>query len=371
MMMAPVISADDFAPEPIGIIEELPADYPAHWVLVHDFSFFHMFEGEIVVVDPLVEGVGAQYKGMMTASFIAAFQHSKSRNEHYVAETFYSRGARGGERIDVVTIYDPATLTVSGEIEIPPKRISGMPKSIMTGLLDNERFMGIYNFTPSQSVSIVDLENRSFVGEVATPGCGFIVPNGRRSFTSICSNGSLLTSQLKKDGTLRKAVKTEQVFDAETDPIFESVGRQGDKAYFPTFKGQVMTLDVSRDQIAVDGFWWLTDSEERNWRPGGMNPVTIDAAGRGYFLMNPEGKEGSHKDGGAEVWVYDLESQTRTARIELNTWGVSLGDSGSAEQPLLFVTNAEMAVDVYALPEGRYLRTLQTGAATPFLVYDP
>ena len=165
-------------------------------------------------------------------------------------------------------------------------------------------------------------------------------------------------------------MKTEPVFDAEDDPIFESVGRLGDKAYFPTFQGQVMTLDVSGDEIKVDGFWWLTEEDERSWRPGGMKPIAIDAAGRGYFLMNPEGKEGSHKDGGAEVWVYDLANQTRIDRIELNTWGLSLGTAGSTENALLLVTNAEMAVDVYALPEGEYLRTLQTGAATPFMVYD-
>ena len=165
-----------FQPESIGIVETLPAEYPDHWVLVHDFSFFHMMEGEVLVVDPLAEDIGSQYKGMMPASFIAAFERSTVRNEHYVMETFYSRGTRGGERTDVVTIYDPATLLVVDEVIIPSKRITGMPKTSASGLLGNDRFLGVYNFTPAQSVSIVDLEKREFVTEASIPGCSFVIP---------------------------------------------------------------------------------------------------------------------------------------------------------------------------------------------------
>lgn len=359
----------DLQPEPMGVIESLPAKYPDHWMMVHDASFFHMFEGEVLVVDPLAATAAEQYKGMITASFIAFYQQSSKRNEHYVAETFYSRGARGGERTDVVTIWANDTLAVSGEIEIPAKRISGMPKTIASALTPDERFMLIYNFTPAQSVSVVDLEARKFVAEIDTPGCGFVVPNGKRSFTSICANGSMRTTHMDDDGKAKGHSETPVLFDVNADPVFEGAAMSGGIAYFPTFQGRILPMDVSGETVQAGAPWWLTDENERNWRPGGMKPYATDAAGLGYFLMNPEGGEGTHKDGGSEVWVVDLAKQRRLARIELANWGLSLGTSGSGDNRLLAVTNADMQVDIYRIPVGEFVHTLGVAPQTPFLVH--
>ena len=166
----------EIEPEPVGVVATLPSEYPDHWLMVHDAAFPYLLEGRLHVIDPLAESLSTQVKGMITASFFAAYQRSSVRNEHYVMESFFARGGRGGERTDVVTIWDPSTLSVLTEIEVPAKRITGMPKVTMSGLIGGDRFLGIYNFTPAQSVSIVDLEKRTFVGEVMTPGCGFILP---------------------------------------------------------------------------------------------------------------------------------------------------------------------------------------------------
>ena len=64
------LQAQEFAPEPVGVIDGLDSAYPSHWVMVRDFSFFHMLEGKVLVIDPLAETLGDQYKGMMTSSFI-------------------------------------------------------------------------------------------------------------------------------------------------------------------------------------------------------------------------------------------------------------------------------------------------------------
>ena len=362
------VAQAEFVPEAVGRTESLPAQYPAHWVMIHDFSFFHMLEGKVIVTDPLASDVGSQYKGTITASFTAAYTRSGARNEHYVAETFYSRGGRGGERTDVVSVYDPATLEVTAEIAIPPKRITGMPKDTMVGLIGADRFLGVYNFTPSQSVTIVDLEKRAFVGEVATPGCGFVLPNGERSFTSICANGSMLTSHLDADGELQGTSKTEVLFDAQDDPIFEGPAITGGVAYFPTFTGQILPIDVRGDEVAAGDTWSLTANDEKNWRPGGIRPAIADRSGAGYFLMHPHGAEGTHKDGGSEVWVYDLANGQRTGRIVLTNWGITLGTSGIGDDKLLFVTNTDMAVDVYTLPSGDFVHTLSVGGATPFMM---
>ena len=70
-----------------------------------------------------------------------------------------------------------------------------------------------------------------------------------------------------------------------------------------------------------------------------------------------------------QVWVYDLQQRKRLRQIELQSWGLSLGMSSSKTSPHLFVTNAEMAVDMYNAATGEFVKTLNTGAATPFLVY--
>ena len=117
VVFSSVISAD-FEPEEMGIIETLPQPYPDHWIMAQDLSFFHMLEGAVRVIDPSAETIGGQYKGQMTSSFIGVFKHSQKRNEHYVIESFHSRGGRGGERTDVVTIYDPSSLSVLSLIHI-------------------------------------------------------------------------------------------------------------------------------------------------------------------------------------------------------------------------------------------------------------
>ena len=369
IVFSSMISAN-FEPEEIGIIETLPEQYPDHWIMAQDLSFFHMLEGAVRVIDPSAETIGGQYKGQMTSSFIGVFKHSQKRNEHYVIESFFSRGGRGGERTDFVTIYDPSSLSVTDEIEIPPKRVTSMPKRTQAALLGkDERFIGVYNFTPAQSVSIVDLEKRVFVEEIATEGCGFVIPNGKLSFTSICANGSFLTTDLDKSGAFKSSERTDIIFDSIEDPIFEAPAIKNGTAYFLTYSGKVMPIDISKNRISVGKTWSLaTNDEEISWRPGGITNMTSDPEGYIYVLMHPEGGEGTHKNPGNEVWVYDLKNKQRKSRIAIKNWGLSVGTSGSGQNKFLLVTNTDMAIDVYGLPGGEYIRSLTSAGSTPFVV---
>ncbi|MCP5183675.1 MAG: amine dehydrogenase [Pseudomonadales bacterium] len=357
----------EIAIDPVGKVLSLPATYPSTWLMVHDFAFFHMMEGKILIVDPLAPTQAGQFKAMLGASFTADYARSRTRNEHYVVETFYSRGTRGGERTDVVTIYDTAELKVQGEIVIPPERLTGMPKPIATTLSADERLLYVYNFTPEQSVSVVDLVERRFVAKVSTPGCGFVVPTGRRSFFSICQNGALRTVHLDATGVEQGNERTEPLFDADLDPVFEGAAISGGVAYFPTFLGNMIPVDLSGESPKPGQPWSLGADGE--WRPGGMRPVTTDAAGLGYVLMHADGAEGTHKDPGSEVWVYDLAKHQRLGRIALKSPGLVLGTTGDAGQRLLAVTNVSMAVDIYRLPDGEFVHTLAVQPETPFALH--
>ena len=362
-------AAADFAPEPMNVNLSLPATYPGHWLVVHDATFFHMREGRYLFVDPRADTVGGQLRGMLSADFIAHYEQSAARGEHYVIESFFSRGGRGGERTDVVTIYDAQNLEVSGEIIIPPRKLSSMPERLATALVAEDKLLVVYNFTPGQSLTVVDLEKREFVAEHGIAGCSLAIPTGDSGVTSLCSDGAFLTTTLSDGGASAASVRSAEVFADHSDPMFEKAGITGGVAYFPTFKGDVVPVDISGDAAVPGERWPLASAEEKaaGWRPGGWQVVAADHLGRLYVLMNPNGTDGSHKDGGGEVWVFDAAEKQRIMRIPLPNWGVSVGVS-NAEQPLLVVTNGELQLETYNTATGEMDRTLLVSMQTPFIV---
>lgn len=362
-------SYGQLAVESIGKIETLPKQYPKQWVFAHDSAFFHMTNGHYMVLDPTQETGPLQYKGMVDASFIATFAQAPSHNEFYVIETFYSRGSRG-ERTDTVTIYDPATLSPKGEILMPGgKRMSSMPEKYAAQMLQNEKFLLVSNMTPATSTTVIDMEKRSIVEEVDTPGCTLNYPTGKMSFSSLCADGAFLTSQLDNQGKRVKSSRSKPFFNPDTQPIFEKPVIIAGIAYFPTFEGNVINVDLTTELPIIKETWSLLDEKDKaeGWRPGGWQLNAANDQGQFYILMHPSGREGSHKDGGAELWLFDAKQQTRLSRITLKNWGVSVAVT-HGENPLVLITNGSMQVDVYQ--ENKYLRTLAPfGQETPFIIH--
>ena len=358
--------AQDFRPEPLGQVDRLPAIYPDHWLVIHDATFFHMREGRFLFIDPAADTTGGQVRGMVSANFMAHYEQSPARGEHYVIETFFSRGGRGGARTDVVTIYDAASLEVAGEIVIPPKKLSSMPERFGTALLANERLLVVYNFAPGQSISVVDLEKREFVAEYPISGCALVIATGASGVTSLCSDGALLTTVLTAEGEIAGSHRTASIMDAD-DPMFEKAAIVDGIAYFPTFKGSVVPVDLRGAAAEPGESWSLVSDEERaaGWRPGGWQLVAADKNGRFYVLMHPDGEEGSHKNGGGEVWVFAAAARERTARIPLPNRGVSIAVS-NAGQPLLVVTNGNFALETYDARTGAFIKTLAVETQTAF-----
>ncbi len=355
-------------PEPTGVIETLPDSYPPHWILLQDGAFFHMLNGKIIVVDADSDDPEQRVKGMVDASFIAQFYQAKSRPEMYIAESFFSRGSRG-ERTDVISIVDKTSLTQTGEIVIPPKRISGMPTNYHLQAVDDESILLAYNFTPATSVSVVDIVNREFLTEIPIPGCSLVYPMAGRAFASLCTDGSMLGVRLDGEGNQASTSRTDVFFDANNDPVMEKPALIDGVAYFPTFLGRVIPVDLSGDSPEVGDEWSLIGEGDEGWRPGGLQVTGADAAGRLYVLMHPEGYEGSHKDPGIEIWVFDVESRSRIDRIALELPAITFGLTND-DAPLLITTNINLEVDVYDIGSGDYLRTLSgTGAQTPFLIH--
>lgn len=298
--------------ETIGSVRASPPLAP-HQVWVADFVLERTagFDGDSgEVLGMLSTGVGA-----------IAPVFSQARNEIYLPETYYSRGSRG-ERTDVVTIYDATTLAPVSEVLLPPKRADIVHAMALSTLLDDGRFLALANFTPATSVTIVDVEERRLVGEIATPGCHLVYAAGPRRFFLLCGDGALLLVTLDALGAEQSRMRSEPFFEVLGDPVTEKAVRRGDEWIFVSFDGLVRTVDISGETPHFAEPWSLLDDADRaaSWRIGGVQHLAVhEASGRLYSLMHRGGPDG-HKDPGTEIWVYDLESRTRIQKIELRNF---------------------------------------------------
>jgi methylamine dehydrogenase heavy chain len=359
----------EIQPEPLGRVRTLPDPYPPHWIIAGDAAFFHMNDGKFIIVDADSNDPASRYKGMISGTSIPYMFMAKTRPEIYVIETFLSRGHRG-ERTDVLTIYDKTTLAVIDEVVVPAKRISALPTEYYLQLVDDEKLALLYNFTPATSVSVIDLHTRKFLAEIPIPGCSLVYPMSGRAFSSLCSDGRLLTVQLDENGEQLSANRTDVFFDAENDPLMEKPAIIDGIAYFPTFLGNVFPIDLTGSAPAIGQSWSLVDATDGDWRPGGIVLAQSDAAGRLYVLMHPGGHDGTHKDPGTEVWVFDPETKQCVDRIELALPAITIGVTHD-EDPLLITTNINLEVDVYSATSGEYQRTIgDFGQETVFIFHS-
>lgn len=373
---AAVVAADDRPPplplEPIGVVETLPAEYPASWFLVHDAAFFHMSDGKVYVLDTEQESVAEQVKGTFNVSLMGNIRQSARRGEIYATETFHTRGTRG-ERLDVLTIWDQETLAPAGEVILPgAKRFMGMPERYALLLIDDDRWLAVANFSPAASVTLIDLERREIINEIATPGCSLAYPTGKRGFSSLCADGRFLSTELAVDGSVVQQLRTDAFFDSDDSPIFERPAIIGETAYFPSFDGLVYPVDLSGKVASPGAPWHLVPEAERTekWAPGGIGIIDWDQQGRFYVLMHADAKDGSHNSGGSEVWVYDGPKQERVLRIPLREWGLSLAVSRGSEPRLLVTNPVDMSLELYDGQSGEFIRTITGfGQETPLMLH--
>src|SRR5438477_5255043 len=183
------------AAEPAPRVITLPAQPGPHWfwlsdVVLHRTALFDADSASLL---------GTISSGTGGVGFVISPLFSADHREIYIAETYYARGVRG-ERTDVVTVYDAATLRPLDEIGIPPKRAEYFPGVAANALSDDGRFMAVFNLTPSQSLSIVDVKARRFAAEIATPGCSLAYAAGARRFPMLCADGTALRVALDDDG---------------------------------------------------------------------------------------------------------------------------------------------------------------------------
>lgn len=350
--------------EALGTSATLPQKYPSTWIFVHDLHFASLIDGRASVVD--VGSDNRNLKGQIPVAQFGNLTPSTSRSEIYVGETFYSRLTRG-ERTDVITIYDAATLAPKTEIVLPGgKRGLFVTTKNSLQLTNGEKWLLVFNFTPGASVSVVDLDTHKIISEIETPGCSQIYPTGARSFATLCAEGTISSVQLDENGKAIKTVTSKPFNDIDHDPMFMMPAMVGKTAWFTTFKGNFRGIDFSDDTAKVLPPFSVPKQAGGNpeWRPGGWQVISADPAGLLYVLMNQAGREGSHKDGGNDVWVVDPKKKALVKRIPLKNPTLSV-ELTNDNKPLLVAARVDGQLDVYSAPNGDFMRSIGGVAVNP------
>ncbi len=356
--------------EPIGIVETLPEVFPDSWIYVDESSFMSMFGGKMILMDALEPKHSERIKGMVDKNLIGNFLAPKTRNEFYVVESFHERGSRG-EKTDWLVIYDKQTLSPIKEIKWPKTRLMALPRRHAMAISSDEKLLYVANFSPAASFTVFDLEKREIVESIETPGCVLTFATGKRSITSICSNGSLMTTVLTEKGNKLRQEFIEPFFDTDKTPIFERPAIIDGIAYFPSFAGDLHQIDLNGEVAKYLGKWSLVTEKEasENWRPGGLALTDSDDQGLFYVVMNPEGFDGSQTHGGSQIWVFDVKTQERIKVVDAPNWAVSISAT-RGDSPVLVVTNGEMGLDIIDPRTGELVQTLSDfGNITPLVVY--
>ncbi len=304
-------SAEDVPPDEVGRSLTLPHAFADHWVWLNEPLFRHA---------KLFDADSGTVLGMIDASGSLTGRHpliSRQRGETYVLETFYSRGSRG-IRKDFVTIYDSTSLKVIGEVEIPARTADVGHGLALAALTDEQRFLVVFNQEPANSVSVIDLEARTFVEEITTAGCALVYPVGPRRFGMLCGDGTALLVELSPEGSKQSLTNSEPFFDVIEDPLTEKGVRDGTRWSFASFEGYLHEIDFSGERPRLEKRWSLFSDAERadSWRIGGQQHLALHAPSSRLFSAVHQGTKGTHKEAGSAVWVYDTKSQKRVQTID-------------------------------------------------------
>ena len=281
----------------------------------HRFLVVRSFD---VGIAHLVDGDTGAVEGTLSLSlFTPGLAPDPAAERIYAYGSYYTRMVRG-ERTDVLQVFDARSLAVEAEIEIPPKS-AGIGHSGMIGLVDG-RFVGVWNITPAMSVSIVDVEQQRFVGELSTPGCAAVYPVGR-GFLMPCGDGTLQYLALNADGTEASRVRSRVFFDVQADPVFDYAVPTAAGWLFLSFEGRVFEATVADGAIRVAERFSLFDdpAADRAFRIGGNQPFAYNAAtGLLVTLVHEGGGQETVEDPGFEVWAYDARTGERRYRMLLD-----------------------------------------------------
>ncbi|MGI9294337.1 MAG: amine dehydrogenase large subunit, partial [Pseudomonadales bacterium] len=257
------------------------------------------------------------------------------------------------------------------ELVWPTERLQALPRRYAMAVSGDQKLLFAANLNPATSFSVVNLDTQEIIDTIATPGCVLTFPTGPRSVSSLCNNGGMLTTVVDESGKTKSQTRLEPFFDTDKTPIFERPAIIDGMAYFPSFTGDMHTINLQGEVAQYVEKWSLVSDSERkaNWRPSGLQLIDTDDEGLVYLIMQPDGAEGTHSHGGTQVWVFDVNKKQRLKIIETPNHAISIALTRGAK-PKLVVTNGELKLDVFDASNGEFIQTIADfGNVTPLVVH--
>jgi len=350
-------------------VAKLPPRSP-HWAYVLDEAQNNEIDARVLLFD------GDSYRrlGQLGAGFMPGVNLSPDGKTTVVAATYFARGGHGA-RTDVVEFNDNETLTKTGEIVILPKHAQSLAMLYDIAYSADAKFVYVPYLQPASSFGVLDPVRKSVLSEIDTAGCVLVIPSGPNRVSSICESGRLLTVTLNAQGREASRATSEAFFDPDKDPIFVQGVPMSDGIAYLSFLGQVHEVDLTHAAPSFRPAWSLVSGADRGvWRPGGIQIGAIHKALGTLFVAMHRGGEGSHKEGGTEIWAFDMKSHQRVAR-----WPVDPQISGAVvavqvsqdAAPILFAATDRADLAVLDAKTGRLKHVEKQFGQTPSLVLNP
>lgn len=349
-------------PPPLPIeqsdVAQLPPFSPHRFYLLNAFS-----TGMTTIVDgddPTLKTIGS-----VPGSWNGIISVPGNADKIYIAETYWSHGNRG-TRADLLSVYDGKTLKLEREIPIPGRLITN-PKTAQIAISTDAQLAYVYDMVPASAIHIVDLAQGKLLTSADVPGCALVHAYGKRSFATLCGDGTLGFGTVPAEGK-PKLVFTKPFFKADQDPVFDNsiIDRDTGQGWLITYSGHVIPVQLGPTPV-IGKPWSITMAagmpesgtgvQELAWRPGGAQFVALHRATRRLCVLMHPGNYWTQKSNGTEVWVLDTDKHKLINRIKLADPGYGIAITQD-DKPLLFVIGAGWSgsVAVYDMVTGAKLR---------------
>lgn len=328
------------------------------------------FDNEIDARVHLFDGDSFQRLGQIGAGFTPGFALSPDGRTTAVSTTYYARGSHG-RRADVVEFTDNTSLAVRHEIVLPSKRAMTLPSYFNIAYSSDGHFVYVAYVTPAASFGVLDPAGGTVLEEIDTAGCVLVIPWGPNRVSSICESGKLLTVTLDAQGHEAGRHMSEAFFDPDADPVFvQGIPIEGGYAFL-SFLGKVHEVNLSEAEPRFAAPWPLVSAAEAaaGWRPGGTQVGAVHRGLRRLYVGMHRGGEGSHKAGGTEIWVFDMQTHQRIARWSLGRLApVAAVQVTQDAAPVLFAAGESSDVAVLDALTGRVRHVERHLGQTPWFM---
>jgi methylamine dehydrogenase heavy chain len=342
-------------------------------------------ERRMYVVDPAafnvhtrvfpIDGNTGRYLGTIDTGLLPVPMPSPKDGTLYIADTRFDLFSRWN-RDDFIASYDPRELKPLEIIDMPDTRSGAMVHRGGSAVSQDGRYAYSYQFSPSNAVVIVDLEQKKHLGTIEVPQCWYVYPTGERRFAVRCRDASIVQISFDESGKEIARTASKPIHEPVEDPTYNdpAFDQRTGEMFLVSYWGKVFPVDLSGDEPKPGESWSLTTEAERkdNWAPGGWQPLDYHSQSGQLFVLMDRRARWAHSSESREVWVFDTRTRKRVKTIGLAHEAACIAVD-RADRPYLYALSSHGAsLDIYDVETGVLrFRQDQLGREPRLLVKHP